>query len=88
MQAAVLAATRRPLSTVVHLQLSGSPAWAAIPSWALVGTAGHVVAPAAQLAMAQHAQAHIVKVDPSQLSMTSHPAAVTRLIVAAARSTS
>jgi hypothetical protein len=38
--------------------------------------------------MAQHAQAHIVKVDPSQLSMTSHPAAVTRLIVAAARSIS
>ena len=51
-------------------------------------TADHVIPPAAQLAMAQHAQAHIVKVDASHLSMTSHPAAVTRLIVAAARSTS
>jgi hypothetical protein len=37
--------------------------------------------------MALHAQAHIVKVDASQLSMISHPAAVTRLIVAAAHST-
>jgi pimeloyl-ACP methyl ester carboxylesterase len=50
--------------------------------------ADHVIPPAAQLAMAQHAQAHIVKVDASHLSMISHPAAVTRLIVAAARSTS
>jgi hypothetical protein len=38
--------------------------------------------------MAQHAQAYIVKVDASHLSMISHPAEVTRLIVAAARSTS
>jgi hypothetical protein len=47
-----------------------------------------VIPPAAQLAMAQHAQAHIVKVDASHLSMISHPAAVTHLIVATARSTS
>jgi pimeloyl-ACP methyl ester carboxylesterase len=51
-------------------------------------TADHVMPPGAQLAMAQHAQAHIVKADASHLSMTSHPAAVTRLIVAAAHSTS
>jgi pimeloyl-ACP methyl ester carboxylesterase len=62
----------------------GPPAWAAILSWALVGTVDHVIPPA----LAQHAQAHIVKVDASHLSMISHPAAVTRLIVAAARSTS
>jgi hypothetical protein len=35
--------------------------------------ADHVIPPAAQLAMAQHAQAHIVKVDASHLSMVSHP---------------
>jgi pimeloyl-ACP methyl ester carboxylesterase len=88
MQAAVLAATRRPPSTTALLRPSGSSAWAAIPSGALVGTADHVIPPAAQLAMAQHAQARIVKVDPSHLSMIPPPAAVTRLIVAAARSTS
>jgi hypothetical protein len=32
-----------------------------------------VIPPAAQLAMAQHAQAHIVKVDASHLSMISTP---------------
>jgi hypothetical protein len=36
-------------------------------------TADHVIPPAAPLAMAQHARAHIVKVDASQLSMISHP---------------
>jgi hypothetical protein len=36
-------------------------------------TADHVIPPAAQLAMAQHAQAHIVKVDASHPSMISHP---------------
>ena len=55
---------------------------------ALVGTADHVIPPAELLAVAQHAQAHIVKVDASHLSMISHPAAVTRLIVAATRGTS
>ena len=51
-------------------------------------TGDHVIPPAAQLAMAQHAQTHIVKVDASHRSMISHPAAVTRLIVAAAHATS
>jgi hypothetical protein len=38
-----------------------------------------VIPPAAQRAMAQHAQAHIVKVDASYLSMTSHPAGTASL---------
>jgi pimeloyl-ACP methyl ester carboxylesterase len=43
------------------------------PRLGWIGTAGHVIPPAAQLAMAQHAQAYIVKVDASHLSMISHP---------------
>jgi hypothetical protein len=38
-----------------------------------IGTADHVIPPAAQLAMAQHAQTHLVKVDASHLSMILHP---------------
>src|SRR5215203_597860 len=87
-QAAVLAATQRPASTVILGQPSGPPAWAEIPSWALVGTVDRVIPPAAQLIMAERAGAHIVKIKASHLSMISHPGAVTRLIVAAARSTS
>jgi hypothetical protein len=36
-------------------------------------TADHVIPPAAQLAMARHAQADLVKVDASHLSMLFDP---------------
>jgi pimeloyl-ACP methyl ester carboxylesterase len=85
-QAAVLAATQRPFSTVILGQPSGPPAWVDIPSWALVGTIDHAIPPAAQLFMAERAGARIVEVKASHLSMISHPGAVTRLIIAAARS--
>ena len=86
-RAAVLAATQRPLSTIAIGQPSGPPAWAAIPSWAVVGLADHAIPPAEQLAMAERAHARITKVNASHLSMVSHPATVTRVIVDAARNT-
>ena len=86
-QAAVLAATQRPISTVTLGQPSGPPAWADIPSWALVGTVDRVILPATQLFMAERAGARIVKVKASHLSMISRPGAVTGLIVAADRAT-
>jgi pimeloyl-ACP methyl ester carboxylesterase len=86
-QAAVLAATQRPISTLTLGQPSGPPAWADIPSWALVGTVDRVILPATQLFMAERAGARIVKVKASHLSMISQPGAVTRLIVAADRAT-
>ena len=86
-QAAVLAATQRPISTVTLGQPSGPPAWAEIPSWALVGTVDRVILPATQLFMAERADARIVKVKASHLSMISQPGAVTGLIVAADRGT-
>jgi pimeloyl-ACP methyl ester carboxylesterase len=87
-KAAVLAATQRPASTVILGQPSGPPAWADIPSWALVGTADRVIPPATQLAMAERAHAGIVTVKASHLPMVSRPEAVTRLILAAAPSVS
>jgi pimeloyl-ACP methyl ester carboxylesterase len=86
-QAAVLAATQRPISTLTLGQPSGPPAWAEIPSWALVGTVDRVILPATQLFMAERARARIVKVEASHLSMISRPGAVTGLIVAADRAT-
>jgi hypothetical protein len=41
------------------------------PRW--IVTADHVIPPAAQLAMARHAQAHLVKVGASHLLMVFHP---------------
>ncbi|MGZ3666579.1 MAG: alpha/beta fold hydrolase [Ktedonobacterales bacterium] len=82
--AAVLAATQRPLTLLGGQQPSGAPAWKTIASWAVIGTADHVIPPAELLFMAQRAHAHIVEVKASHLSMISQPGVVVNTIVAAA----
>jgi pimeloyl-ACP methyl ester carboxylesterase len=86
-EGAVLAATQRPLATSVLTDKSGVPAWKTIPSWAVVGTADHVIPPAEQLFMAKRAGAHITEVHAPHLSMISNPGVVTRTIIAAAQAT-
>jgi pimeloyl-ACP methyl ester carboxylesterase len=86
-EGAVLAATQRPLATSVLTDKSGVPAWKTIPSWAIVGTADHVIPPAEQLFMAKRAGAHITEVRAPHLSMISSPEVVTETIIAAAQAT-
>ena len=87
-EAAELAATQRPLASTAVQDQSGRPAWATIPSWAVVGMADKVIPPAELLAMATHAGAHVTKVNAGHLSLISDPDAVTRVIIQAARATS
>jgi pimeloyl-ACP methyl ester carboxylesterase len=87
-EGAVLAATQRPLAHSVLTEQSGPPAWKTIPSWAIVGTADHVIPPAEQLAMAQNAGARITEIDAPHLSMIAAPGAVAGVIIQAARATS
>lgn len=87
-EGAVLAATQRPLATSVLTDKSGVPAWKTIPSWAIVGTADHVIPPAEQLFMAKRAGAHITEVHAPHLSMISNPEVVTETIIVAAQATS
>ena len=87
-QAAMLAATQRPTAFSTGSDPSGIPAWQAIPSWSLIGTADHVIPPAEQLFMSERAHARITEVDSGHLSLISHPDAVTRVIIAAAQATS
>ena len=86
-QAAVLAATQRPLATSALTDPSGTPAWATIPSWDIIGLNDHIVTPAEQLFMAHRAQAHITEVNAPHLSMISNPGVVASVIIAAARAT-
>jgi pimeloyl-ACP methyl ester carboxylesterase len=87
-QAAVIAATQRPLAASTLQEPSGSPAWKTIPSWAVIGTADRVIPPALLTTMAQHAGAHITRVNAGHLSMISHPQKVVRVIEQAAQATS
>jgi pimeloyl-ACP methyl ester carboxylesterase len=87
-EAAVLAATQEPIAASALTEPSGPPAWAAIPSWDVIGTADHAIPPAAQEFMAARAHATVTKINASHLSLISHPGTVADVIEGAARATS
>ena len=84
-QAAVIAATQRPLPASAFGEPSGSPAWRTIPSWAVIGTADRVIPPAELTFMAKRAGAHITEVDAGHLSMIADPETVAQVIQQAAK---
>ena len=86
-QAAVIAATQRPLAASAFNEPSGPPAWKTIPSWAVIGTADRVIPPAQLTFMAQRAGAHITDVNAGHLSLISRANVVTRVILEAVRAT-
>jgi pimeloyl-ACP methyl ester carboxylesterase len=86
-QAAVIAATQRPLAASAFTEPSGPPAWKTIPSWAVIGTGDRVIPPAELTFMAQRAGAHITDVKSGHLSLISKAPVVTRVILKAVQAT-
>jgi pimeloyl-ACP methyl ester carboxylesterase len=84
-QAAVLAVSQPPTSLLALSEPAGTPAWAKIPSWALIGRQDKIIPEARQLDMAHRAKAHITEINSSHVSLISHPGAVTNIIETAAR---
>ena len=80
-----MAATQRPAAASALFEPSGEPAWETIPSWFLVAKQDRTIPPQAERAMAERAGATTVAIDSSHVAMMSHPRAVTRLILKAAR---
>ena len=85
--AAVLAAGQRPASAAQFVDPSGSPAWATIPSWALLGTLDNVIPPDLQQTMYERAGADISRVRAGHLSLITRPDAVVRVILSAVEAT-
>jgi pimeloyl-ACP methyl ester carboxylesterase len=85
--AALMASAQRPVSLAALQEKATAPAWRTVPSWFLIGRRDQAIAPAAQRFMATRAKAHTVEVNSSHASYVSHPRDVTKLIVAAARTT-
>lgn len=81
-EARLMAATQRPITEAAGSEPSGTPAWKTIPSFFIFGSLDKNIPPAAQAFMAQRAGAtKTVEVrGASHVVMTSHPAAVARLI--------
>jgi pimeloyl-ACP methyl ester carboxylesterase len=83
-QAAVMAATQRPIAAAAFSDPGGPPAWRRLPSWAVVATADKAAGADLVRSMAQRAGADIVEVDGSHVIMVSKPQAVLDVIVTAA----
>jgi pimeloyl-ACP methyl ester carboxylesterase len=88
-EAALMAATQRPVTEAALHEASAAPAWKKIPSWAIYGTADKNIPVAAMKFMAERAGAKkIVEIkDASHVVMTSKPEQVAKLIVEAAEAT-
>jgi pimeloyl-ACP methyl ester carboxylesterase len=86
-KAAALFAEQRPAALAEFGEPNGPPAWRTIPSWSLIGTLDHVIPPALQEKMSSRAGAHISRVRAGHLTPITHPAEVTRVILAAVDAT-
>jgi len=86
-QAALIAASQRPLTASAFTGPSGPPAWKTIPSWAVVGSGDRVIPPAELTFMAKRAGARITDVDAGHLSLISEAPVVTRVILEAVEAT-
>lgn len=83
-QAAVMAASQRPIALSALFTPSGVPAWESIPSWYLVAANDHTIPPEAEREMAQRAGATTIEIDSSHVAMISHHDVVVGMILDAA----
>jgi pimeloyl-ACP methyl ester carboxylesterase len=83
-QAALLAATQRPVAAAAFSDVCGPPAWKKLPSWAVVATGDKAAGTDITRSMAQRAGAEITELDGSHVIMISQPQAVADVIAKAA----
>jgi len=82
-QAALIAATQRPVAEAAFGEPNGPPAWRHLPSWAVVATGDKAAGTDVVRSMAERAGAKITEVDGSHVIMVSQPEAVTNVILEA-----
>jgi len=86
-QAAVMAATQRPIGAAGFSDASAAAAWKKLPSWAVVGTGDKAAGTDLTRSMAERAGATITEVDASHVIMVSQPKAVADVIIEAMAAT-
>ena len=83
--AALLAAGQRPAAALAFNEPSGPPAWATLPSWAVVATGDKAAGADIVRAQAKRAGATITEVRASHVVLVSKPNVVADVIITAAR---
>ncbi|MEV1077973.1 alpha/beta hydrolase [Streptomyces sp. NPDC050211] len=86
-QAALMAATQRPIAAAALEEKATKAAWKTIPSWSLIATQDLNIPPASQRFMSERADAHTVEVRASHAVPVSRPDVVSRVIQQAATAT-
>jgi pimeloyl-ACP methyl ester carboxylesterase len=86
-QAALIAATQRPIAEAAFSEPNGPPAWKRLPSWTVVATGDKAAGTDVVRSQAQRAGATITEVEGSHVIMVSQPQAVTDVILEALAST-
>jgi pimeloyl-ACP methyl ester carboxylesterase len=81
--AALIAATQRPVAEAAFSEPNGPPAWKRLPSWAVVATGDKAAGADVVRSMAERAGARITELDGSHVIMVSQPQAVTEVILEA-----
>jgi pimeloyl-ACP methyl ester carboxylesterase len=84
-QAAVLAATQRPIAVAGFTEKTTGAAWKKLPSWAVVPTEDHAAGSDVLLSMAKRAGAEITETPGSHVIMISRPEVVVDAIKRALR---
>jgi pimeloyl-ACP methyl ester carboxylesterase len=82
-QAALIAATQRPVAQSAFGEPNGPPAWKHLPSWAVVATGDKAAGTDVVRSMAERAGAKITELEGSHVIMVSQPQAVTDVILEA-----
>jgi pimeloyl-ACP methyl ester carboxylesterase len=82
-QAALIAATQRPVAEAAFSEPNGPPAWKHLRSWTVVATGDRAAGTDVVRSMAERAGATITEVEGSHVIMVSQPQAVTEVILEA-----
>jgi pimeloyl-ACP methyl ester carboxylesterase len=82
-EAALIAATQRPISELAFSEPNGPPAWKDRRSWAVVATGDRAVGTDIARSMAERAGATITEIEGSHVIMVSQPQAVANVILEA-----
>jgi pimeloyl-ACP methyl ester carboxylesterase len=84
-KANVMYAVQQPASVGTLGEPMGTPSWKSLPSWFMVATNDEAIPPDAQRLFARRMKATVVEIKSSHVPMVSHPDAVSKLIVEAAK---
>ena len=82
-EAALMAATQRPVSSFGFTESNGAPAWKRLPCWAVVATGDKAAGSDVVRSMAQRAEMVITEVEASHVVFISQPQAVADVILQA-----